>query len=66
MIANSMDVLVSRSLVNVSVVWRNVVVFIRFLAFRFSDVLGVPPPMWFGWVYVVVLFLAWRGGARLR
>jgi len=50
----------------VSAVWCGVVVFIWFLVVRFSDVLGVPPPMWFGCLYVLVLFLVWRSEARLR
>ena len=58
MSANSLYALMSRSFVKVSDVWCGVDVFILFLALRFSEMLGVPPPMWFGCVDVFMLFFS--------
>ena len=66
MSANLMYVLVSRRSVRVSVVWCVVKVFILFLVLRFSEMFGLPPPVWFGCLYVFMLLLVWRSEVRLK
>ena len=41
-------------------------VFIQLFILCFSEVFGVPPPMWFGCLYVFMLLLVWCSEVRFR